>query len=281
MTSVSTLVSALVLVAPAALSHDLAKSESLLIDAYRSHQPEIRILAADQLSAALRDSTLSSKDFNTAVDLVVNYRVTEVVPVLIEKINREGYELSLMKPWWREFPCTRALVQLGDASVNSLLQSVLHEEQQLRRDLMLYSVLGILGPVETQKRLEQAGMQLGGEAAKATAAELVQRAKSLAPLAPTHLAPKRGDTASGKAFSVVEPSRDEGQKVATGPIEKEKHTPSSAVASEPPAQPPSMIQPLKKWLVIGGCLSFVLMLGAIVGLWLLIRKSSKLRRREK
>jgi hypothetical protein len=194
-----TLLTVSLLLASGTLAQDPDKIESLLKTATNSHRPGDRALAAEQLAAVIQDSKGEDADFRAAIDLVVNYKLTEVIPTLITKIEREGYQLSLLKAWSREYPCTRALVQLGKLSAEPLIESLFHEPNKLRRDLMLYSLLGVLGPGETQKRLKQVEVQSGSEREKAIAKKIAQRAESLASLAPTHLAPQGAEMEDAKA----------------------------------------------------------------------------------
>lgn len=173
---------------PEAEGHDLLQTERLLARS-QADAAASRAAAVKQLSAAITDSRLSYGDFNAALDLISRHRLKEMVPALILGMDRLGFDTGSIKPMSQTYPCTRVLVELGQVSVGPLMTEALRSEDQLRQELCVYSLLGLLGASGTKERLDKAAAQPVDENQRRRIMHLLELAHDLAPLAPTHLAP--------------------------------------------------------------------------------------------
>jgi hypothetical protein len=176
--------------------HDLGEVEVLLTQEAPNGNQVVRATASKLLSAAISDPALSYKDFRQAPNLVEVHQLVEVIPTLVQHVDREGYRVGSMKPWTIEYPCTRTLVKFGLASVDPILLAALHEKDRFRQKLLVYSLLGVLGPPGAFRLLNESLKNAPNDESRKRASELIELANTLAPGAPTHLSPVENSRAT-------------------------------------------------------------------------------------
>lgn len=159
---------------------DIADLEHLLQTTGHGSRPAVEA----KLAKLLTDRSLSYQDRREVVELGVRHEMVTLIPVLVREIDNTGEMVGSMRPWEQQYLSVAGLLSFADSSVPEVLKGLVAENKPARRDLMLVTLLGMLGLEDTHALLAAYGEFVGTPEAAAKVRSFSQRAVELAAGAP-------------------------------------------------------------------------------------------------
>jgi hypothetical protein len=181
-------------IAPVAAMDDLETIRQLLATDNVAQISANRRAAESKITELLTNRAIAYSVRRDAVKIVADNQLISLIPLLIEQIDNAGQHFGSIKPWEETYTSVAGLLTLDGASVGPVFNAVIVEKVPLRRDLMLLTLLGILGQKDTEILLSTYGKSIDTEEAKLQMNTLVVRANALAPGAPGILPRDRPQT---------------------------------------------------------------------------------------
>jgi len=119
----------------------------------------VRDLQAE-LGTLLFTTVMTSEQHKRVADMVIEYRLAGMLPVLAGNLNRSIWPGSSMRAYTTQYPLTRALVAFGQHSLSPVKKQLLSSNKWYEVEVLAYCLLGIQGAEHARDSLQELQKQV-------------------------------------------------------------------------------------------------------------------------